>query len=355
MKCAVLTPLFLGLALAGSANEPTNASDEEARRVELVDRVERSVVVVLVEGLRIAHGDNGPSLRPSESLGTGIVVTPDGLILTAAHVVAEAGRVRVKLVNNEPLTAHVAFSDGPSDIALLRLDEPPAALVIAELGDSDRVRKGETVYVIGNPAGIERSLSVGVVSGRHSSRHVFGGAVEAELIQTDAAINPGNSGGPIFNSEGRVIAIAQGILTKGGGSEGLGFGLAINDVKKIVGLDPCIWMGLTGARLDGGWADALNVPEPGGLLVERVVPGGPADLAGIRGGEIPVQAGQDHFLLGGDVILRADGMPILEWIRRGRRPPPAPAEIHDIRLTLLRAGIWKEVTVRVAHRAARWN
>jgi S1-C subfamily serine protease len=329
------------------------AADEETRRVELIARLQRSVVVVLTEGREISLENETVRLLPSEGLGTGLILSTDGLVLTAAHVVADADRVRIKVPDGESFPARIVFADEPADVALLRLETPPQPLSPARLGDSDRVRQGEAVYVIGNPAGIEHSLSVGVVSGRHLARHVFGGSVEAELIQTDAAINSGNSGGPMFNSRGEVIAIAQRILTRGGGSEGLGFGLAINVVKRVVGLDPCLWMGFSAVPLDEMSAAMLNVSEPAALLVERVTPGGPADQAGIRGGEIPVQVGRDHLLLGGDVILSADDVPILHWIRERRPPPSRPGEVHEIRLKLLRAGQSRDVAVRVTHRS-RW-
>lgn len=285
------------------------APDEEARRVELVARLERSVVVVLAAGREISHEKGTITQRASEGLGTGLILSTDGLVLTAAHVIANAEEIRVKVGTGEPQPAQVVFADEAADVALVRFQRAPPSLVPARLGDSSRVRKGETVYVIGNPAGIERSLSVGIVSGRHPARHVFGGTVEAELIQTDASINPGNSGGPIFNSRGEVIAIAQFILSQGGGSEGLGFGLAINTIKKALGLDPCLWLGFSGVQLDPALSAALNAPEPGGLLVERVTPGGPADQAGLRGGAVPIQFGTEHLLLGGDIVLKVDGVP----------------------------------------------
>jgi S1-C subfamily serine protease len=352
MKRSTAIGLGIILVAAGAASGgPRGQMDEEARRIDLIARLERSVVVVFAEGREISHQKSLLALLPSESLGTGVVLSSDGLILTAAHVVAGAERVRVKLLGGEPLPARVVFADDAADVALLRLETIPAGLTPARLGDSDGARKGETVYVIGNPIGIEFSLSSGVISGRHPGSHVFGGSVEAEVIQTDAAINSGNSGGPIFNSRGEVIAVAQSILTQGGGFEGLGFGLSINTVKKILGLDPCTWLGLSGVPLDEASAGLLNVPAPSGLLVERVTPGGPADQAGIRGGEKPIQVGREHILLGGDVILKVDGLPVLDWMRK---PPPAGAEVgerHELKLTILRAGRIVELPIVTVHRA----
>jgi S1-C subfamily serine protease len=344
--------LVLVALVASSDCLPAGGADEESKRVELVARLERSVVVVLAQGREIQHGKRSVELVPFESLGTGVVISADGLILTAAHVVAGADRIRVKLEGGEPLPSRVVFADEAADIALLRLESVRAPLVPAKLGDSNRVRKGEETYVIGNPVGIEFSLSTGVVSGRHPIRHVFGGSVEAEVIQTDAAINSGNSGGPIFNRRGEVIAIAQRILTEGGGSEGLGFGLAIDVVKKILGMDPCVWLGFSGVPLTEAWTAALNVPFPGGLLVESVAPGGPAERAGIRGGEIPVQIGRQHAVLGGDVIVEVDGLPIGDWLREPTVTGASAGEPHELRLTVVRAGRTLEVPVTVVHRPA---
>ncbi len=346
-------PIAFGvIALAWPGGAASLPPDGDAARVELVAQMERSVAVVLAEGRRMFRDRRKIGVAPWEAVGSGVVLSKDGLVLTAAHVVVEGERIRVKGHGmDEPVPARLAFVDEPSDLALLRLDRIPVPLVPARLGDSSSLRKGETVYAIGNPAGLEYSFSAGVVSGRHQVGHVFGGSVQAEVIQTDAALNTGNSGGPLFNRRGEVIAIAQRIMTEGGGSEGLGFGLAIDVVKRILGLDPCVWLGFSGVPLDERWSRALNLPQPGGLLVQRVSPGEAAERAGIRGGHIPVQSGRETVLLGGDVVLRVDGRPILDWIRS---PPPfgGPGERHELRLTVLRAGRTLEVPIVEIHRAA---
>jgi S1-C subfamily serine protease len=340
------------LAIAWTSNVVAldSSSEDESRRVALVARIEKSVVLVWSEGRAVAHEEEQIALEPSQSVGTGVLVAADGLVLTAAHVVEGAERIQIRLFDGVERPARIVFSDGEPDLALLRMDTPPARLVPARLGDSDRVRKGEAIYVIGNPAGIESSLSVGVVSGRRLASRIFGGSVEAEIIQTDAAINAGNSGGPMFNSRGEVIGIAQRILTEGGGSEGLGFGLAIKSVKKILRIDPCIWLGFSGVPLPASWASALNVTESEPVLIERVAPGGPAEQVGLRGGTIPIQTGKTHILLGGDIILKIDGRPPLDWIRTPPWTNRKPGARHEVRLTVLRAGTVRDVALVTVHR-----
>jgi serine protease Do len=343
-----ISALVLGWASTAPAlDDPTS---DESRRVALVARLEDSAVLVKVEGRQIAHAGGEISLQPSGGLGTGVVLSRDGLVMTAAHVVADAEQIMVGLRNGTERAAQVIFADEGADVALLRMESPPGDLVPARLGDSDRVRKGETVYVIGNPVGIESSLSVGVVSGRHKTSHLLGGAAEAEFIQTDAAMNAGNSGGPMFNSRGEVIAVAQRIVTGTGGSEGLGFGLAINAVKKILQMDPCIWLGFSGVPLPASWTSALNVPGRDPLLVEHVTPGSPADKGGLRGGTLPVQVGKGHLVLGGDVVLKIDGRLPLEWVRATPQIGRKPGERHDVRLTVLRDGQIQELVLVTVHR-----
>lgn len=354
----VLSALLLALAFCqagplhgGQRREASSRQaappDAEEERIRLVARLERTVVLIRAEGREIAHEEKRIRLEPSEWLGAGFLIGEDGLVLTAAHVVAAAEKLRVKIEDREPVAARVVFADEAFDVALVRLEPGAGPLAVVTLGDSDAVRTGQTVYVIGNPNGIERSLSAGVVSGRHPAMHVFGGSLNADLIQTDAAINSGNSGGPIFNSRGEVIAMAQSILTTGGGSEGLGFGLAINAIKKMLGLEPSSWLGFSSMPLDESWAAALNVPRAGGLLVRRVVPGSPAEKAGLRAGSIPVMVGRAHLLLGGDVILKIGSLPPLEWTS-SKGEPGAPQV-----LSVLREGRELEIPITPA-RGPRW-
>jgi len=340
----MLTVAAVLFGLLASTQRPQVPAEESARIV-LLERIEKSVVRINVN-----ESDTDGS---QVALGSGVVASPDGLIITAAHVVADARAVEVTLFNGASQTATVVYLDRAVDIALLRLTQPPPAEALARLGDSDALPKGSTVYVIGNPFGLESSVASGIVSGRHSAAHVFGrddGADQAELIQTDAAMNSGVSGGPMFNSRGEVIAIAQSILSKSGGSEGLGFGLAINSVKEILALDPCVYLGFSAVPLTGDIAGAFNIGADAGLLLQYVAPGGPAEQTGLKAGSVNIGTERERVVLGGDVITHIDGVAVNEW-RRMPFTSAAEGDVHEITFRVVRRGTVVELKGTTIHRS----
>ncbi len=348
----LLILLVLSAIAVPAVPAPTKRDvDPEADRVQLVERMERSVALVTVTSREVRHRRAAVVVDKGPAVASGVLLTADGVVLTAAHAVSDASEVSVRFRSGEPQPAQVIFIDSSADIALIRVPAVPPGIEPATLGDSAAVRKGQTIYIIGSPVGVEFSLSAGIVSGRHAPKHVFGENAEMEMIQTDAAMNSGNSGGPMFNGRGEVIAIAQRILTSGGGSEGLGFGVAINAVRKVLARDPCLWLGFSAIPLNAEWAAALNVPEGDALLIQTVSPGSPAAKAGLRGGGLPVQTGEAHLLLGGDLILRVDGTPIGEW-KRLTWPDAAEGSRHQLVLTVLRSGRVIDLPVETIHRSA---
>jgi serine protease Do len=163
---------------------------------------------------------------------------------------------------------------------------------------------GQAAYVIGAPYGFENSFSAGHISGFREFGRLYDGAILAEFIQTDAAINSGNSGGPVFNSQGEVVGIASRILTESGGFQGLGFVVAINTAKQLLALEDRPWMGIDAVFLNADMLNQiLNLNVEGGLLVQHVAKGSPADKAGLRGGTVPAQILGQDILLGGDLIV----------------------------------------------------
>ena len=170
------------------------------------------------------------------------------------------------------------------------------------MGDSDKVKTGDQVLVIGAPFGIEHSLSVGHISGKQNRGMILSGQ-ELEFLQTDAAINTGNSGGPMFNTDGQVIGIVSSILTKAGGFDGIGFAASINPTKDILFEGSSFWTGFEGVFMNETLAKIFNVPAAGGVLVQRVVSNSAADKAGLKGGFLKAKLLGGEIWVGGDIIL----------------------------------------------------
>ena len=346
MKFSSVVALLLLVTQAASASQP---ADEEAR-IALLARLEKTVVVIRASSSELL----GP-----ETLGSGVIASSDGLVFTAAHVVSDARSLEISLKNGQTSDAKILYLDEMLDLALLRMSQPPPADAVAVLGDSDTVRKGATVYVIGNPRGLEFSIATGIVSARHSPQHAGiakrlteDGSSDGEWIQTDAAMNAGVSGGPMFNSRGEVIGIAQSIVSRSGGSEGLGFGISINSVKKILKLDPCLYLGFSAVPLKGSVARAFNVATGAGLLVQFVAPSSPAAEAGLQGGDLEIGDGRERIVIGGDIITHVDGVPVEEW-RRQSFAGANEGDRHEMKLRVLRGGDVIELVLVTVHRA-RW-
>ncbi len=280
-------------------------SDERAI-VRAFQRVSPSVVVLFTEEMEVTQEDEELHLTPGKGIGSGVVISEEGDILTAAHVVRGARNIKARLHDGSEWDASLLFSDPAADIAVVRLSGDHPGVPPALLGDSDRVLVGQTTLVMGAPLGVERSLSVGHISARRRGDEILGGGVAAELLQTDAAVNKGNSGGPLVNLKGEVIGIVSRILTTTGGSQGLGFAIASNTVKGLLGEDPVPWIGVNALFIGSRMTAALHIPADGALLVQSVVEGSPAEQAGIHGGDLPALLGSAHLILGGDVILAID-------------------------------------------------
>lgn len=279
---------------------PRYLSGEEKRAAEIYNRVLPSTVVILTS--QISLGENGPSKQ--DGLGSGVLVSKDCHILTAAHVVDKADKIIVKTQDGIQREAELIFSEPTADIALLRLLVPDHSLPHAHLGNSDSLAVGQRTYVIGNPYGFENSFSVGRISAFREISRLYDGTIPVEFIQTDAAINSGNSGGPMFNSLGEVIGISSQIISVSGGFQGLGLVVAINTAKQLLALEDRVWMGFEARFLEREELGALlNIEAEGGLLVQNVIPGSPAAKAGILKGKIPAEILGQGILLGGDLIL----------------------------------------------------
>lgn len=236
--------------------------------------------------------------QKSGSLGTGFIIDMEGYVLTNYHVVEQAVENRaveivVTLKDKRQFGAKVVGRDSKTDIALLQLQDKlahvPAMILPAKMGDSDKVRIGEPVIAIGNPFGLDYSVSAGIISSKN--RNIGQGPFD-NYLQTDAAINPGNSGGPLFNTKGEVIGINSAIYSRSGQFGGIGFAIPINDAKVVLanlkkfGRVPRPWLGMISRQVTPSLAYAYGLPRSNGILVLNMVDSAPADRAGLQPGDI---------------------------------------------------------------------
>ncbi len=249
--------------------------------------------------------------------GSGIVVSGNGTILTNWHVVENAVKVTVSLEHGKTVNAQVVGKDPSNDLAVLRIPTEGLTLHPLTLGDSSKAEVGDPVLAIGNPFGLDRTLTTGVVSALQRQITAPNGFTISNVLQTDAPINPGNSGGPLLDASGRVIGINSQIETggSGDGSVGIGFAVPINTAKSELpqlekgGTVRGAYLGLTSLTIDESLAP-LNLPVKSGALVQSVQSGTPAQKAGIHGGTLSGQIGGEQVAVGGDIIVGIDGKPI---------------------------------------------
>jgi S1-C subfamily serine protease len=258
-----------------------------------------------------------PQQQQGEATGSGFVIGKDGTILTNAHVVDGATKVTVQFADNKTLPAKIVGKDRSTDIALLKVDASGLTLHPVTLGSAKDVQVGDPVVAIGNPFGLDRTLTTGVVSAKQRQIQGLNGLAIDNVIQTDAAINPGNSGGPLIDSAGEVIGINSQIETGSSskGNVGIGFAVPIDTAKRLL---PQLkkgasittgYLGISARTIDSSLS-GLNLPVDAGALVEVVQPGSPAAKAGIKAGDIPAQLNGESVTLGGDIIVSVDGRTI---------------------------------------------
>jgi S1-C subfamily serine protease len=249
----------------------------------------------------------------ARSLGSGFVIDRAGHIVTNYHVVEDAERVEVNFSGDDRVRARIVGTDPSTDIAVLEIDAQARALTPLPLGSSDAVRVGDSVVAIGNPFGLERTVTAGIVSALQREITAPNGFTIDKAIQTDAPINHGNSGGPLLNSRGQVIGVNSQIESDSGGNVGIGFAVPIDTVKEVVsqiiqhGKVEHAWMGVEMQALDSNLSEAFSLPVEQGVLVVDVRAGSPADRAGLRGGSQQVVVDGVSYVLGGDIVTRADG------------------------------------------------
>lgn len=295
--------------------------------------------------------------RSGQSAGSGFILDDQGHIVTNNHVVAQAQTTTVIFSDGTEIRAEVIGTDADSDLAVLEVEEYPEGTHLLPIGNSEEVEPGDWVVAIGNPFGLNSSMTVGIVSAE--GRTIPSGAQNftiPQAIQTDAAINPGNSGGPLLNLEGQVIGVNAQIATGGAqANAGVGFAIPANTVRRVTpvlienGSFEWPWLGITGDGVDLLYQEANDLDTQQGAVVVEVIEGSPADQAGLQGATDIQEVNGLPVPVGGDVIVAADGEPVEDFsdllIGISERSPG-----DELSLTVLRDGERQQVTVTLEAR-----
>lgn len=288
--------------------ETSDISPEEQVNIQVYQRVNRSVVNISTRGVQL--DDFLLFSSPREGSGSGSILDRQGHILTNNHVVEEARQISVTLFDSSTYEAKLVGTDPNNDLAVLQIDAPADKLVPIAWGDSNRLQVGMRVFAIGNPFGLERTLTTGIVSSLNRSLRTDNKRLIRGIIQTDAAINPGNSGGPLLNRKGELVGITTAIVSRAGQSSGVGLAIPSSMARRIV--DELIRNGRV-IRADCGIFSVMELDK--GLLIARLVPNGPAQRAGLRGPQaVSVRRGGIEFRgldrSKADLIVAVDGRPV---------------------------------------------
>ena len=305
------------LTTATAAQSTRFAADDQSGKSVQEIYAQAGPGVVQVTSTSVDGNDPFFGPQPQASLGSGFVIDKSGRIVTNYHVIEDAQEVEVNFSGDDRVPARVVGSDPSTDLAVLEIDAQARALTPLPLGNSDAVRVGDSVVAIGNPFGLERTVTAGIVSALQREITSPNGYTIDKVIQTDAPINHGNSGGPLLGAEGEVIGVNSQIEpSTDGGNVGIGFAVPINTVREVVsqiiehGRVEHAYLGVRMQAIDENLAQTFRLPVDSGVLVVDVVEGSPADEAGLQGGDQQVIVGGTSYVLGGDIVTAADGQPV---------------------------------------------
>jgi len=278
----------------------------EAMTIRVYEQVSPSVVFITSQVISM---DFFGRTYPSEGTGSGFVIDKAGHIVTNHHVIENARAVEVTLLDQTVVQAEVIGSDAATDLAVLKVDVDPSQLYPVDMSYAEALRVGQTAIAIGNPFGLDWTLTQGVVSSLGRSLDISSERTIYNVIQTDAAINPGNSGGPLLNARGQLIGVNTAIKQD---AENIGFAVPLDTVKRVVpqlieqGYFGHPWLGISGYSLFAELSNRLDLPVDEGILITSISSGGPADLAGLRGAQREQVVGNYRLAVGGDILVAID-------------------------------------------------
>ncbi|MEO5357178.1 MAG: trypsin-like peptidase domain-containing protein [Nitrospirae bacterium YQR-1] len=305
--------IFLVLVLTHGIATGAKLTPEEEINISVFKNASPSVVNITTTTLMRDFF----SVYPQKGSGSGSIISQDGYVVTNYHVVEDTSDITIVMNDGKKFKAKFIGADADSDLAIIKiLTETPTTFKALEFGNSEGLQPGQRVFAIGNPFGLNSTLTAGIISATGRPLTTEHGRVIEDVIQTDTPINPGNSGGPLLDTEGKMIGINSAIFTPSGGNIGIGFAIPINTAKGLIpdlikyGRTRRPWMGIVGLPLWENLSKAVGLPVNRGILVSEVVIGGPAYKAGIRGGNRPVNISGTSVYLGGDVILEVNGVKV---------------------------------------------
>ena len=330
---------------------PEAVTDEQGVLISLYQRANPAVVYIAI------YGESNGQVVPVGQ-GSGFVYDNEGYIITNAHVVENAEQVEVGFSDGLVSSADIVGKDLNSDLAVVKVEKMPSGISPLPLGDINSVLVGETVIAIGNPFGLEGTLTRGVVSAIGRTIPALTPFSIPQAIQTDAAINPGNSGGPLLNLQGQVIGVNAQIETNGvsQSNSGVGFAIPVSIVSRVVpeliskGEYTWGWLGVRGGSLSAAEVKAMNLPVDRGAYLSEIVSGGPAEKAGLKGSSGQKTVDGRTVEVGGDVIVAIDGQPVntfddlLLYIAMNTSPG------QEVTLTVVRGGETQEVKLTLEPR-----
>jgi S1-C subfamily serine protease len=298
------------------------------------------------------------------STGSGSIIDERGYVLTNHHVVKDAYRVLVNLADGSQVEGEVIGADPENDLAVVHFDPGDRELVTIPMGSSTGLQVGQKVLAIGNPFALDRTLTTGIISGLGRPVRARGSLVIRDMIQTDASINPGNSGGPLLNSRGEIIGVNTAIYSPSGGSIGIGFAVPVNTARRVVpdliefGHVQRGWIDIVPVQLFPQLVRAANLPVQQGILINRVMDGGNAEEAGLRGGSNrqAVRYGNSIIRLGGDIIVEVAGVRITSLANLYEAlEETKPGDVVEV--VYVRGGRERSVNVELVERPQQfeWN